>query len=151
MKGKRALLLGLAGVLALSVAGCSVFKDIGWGVKDLVTGPPDKFTLGLRHQEVGRYQEAMSAFNAFTKASPKDDLVPWAKLHVGQCLEGLGEKELAHDSYKRLIAEYPGTEAAKFAKDFMKTPVPPAKPKAKAPAKPKAKAPAKKGKKAAPK
>ena len=61
MKGKVALLLSLAAVLVLSTTGCTVFKEIGWAFTDLVGGTANNFTIGSRHQEVGRYRQAVEA------------------------------------------------------------------------------------------
>ena len=120
MKARAALLLILAAVLVLSATGCAVLKEIGWGFQDLAGPPASQFTVGSRHREVGRYEEAIKAYAQFVKANPKDQLVPWAKLWIGHCLAQRGDTQISRLKYTELIKEHAGTEAAKFAQEWLK-------------------------------
>jgi len=109
-------------LVVLTLLGLTGCTDIYWDVRDMVKfwDPPSQYTIGLRNKELGDYRGAIIAFRDFIKQHPKSKLVPWAFLHMADCLERQQPPLTASaiSGYERLIKEYPDSEAAKFAKEW---------------------------------
>lgn len=75
-----------------------------------------KFAQGLAYKELKQFDDGLLSLSQIYTDWPKSSLAPNALLEIGKILQLKGQKKDAQLMFKKLINEYPKSEAAKEAK-----------------------------------
>ncbi len=75
-----------------------------------------RYVQGLAYRELKQYDEGLLSLSQIYTDWPKSSLAPNALLEIGKILQLKGQNKEAQLMYKKLINEYPKSDAAKDAK-----------------------------------
>ncbi len=78
------------------------------------------YWLGEAHSVTGDREAALAAFEALLKRFPESEKVPGALLKKGYLLQAMGREREAADTYRRLLADHPGSPVARLARARLK-------------------------------
>lgn len=93
----------------------AAFRDFPDRHPDSALRDSARFWLGEIHLVEGREQEALEVFQSLARDFPQSKRVPDALLKAGNCQVQLRQWTGARKTFRRLVAEFPGTPAAKEA------------------------------------
>lgn len=75
-----------------------------------------RYAQGLAYKELKQYDEGLLSLSQIYTDWPKSSLAPDALLEIGKILQLKGQSKEAQLMYKKLMSEYPKSDAAKEAK-----------------------------------
>ncbi len=85
-----------------------------------LTGPEDRYNSGLSRYNVGDYRGAITEFDAFMNSAPSSsNYYALALYHRGRSLYNQGSHAAAVGSFRKVIAEHPGSDKASEARYWL--------------------------------
>lgn len=103
MRARHALLLVLVLFVSVSFSACNSL-------------PPTKYDVATDLKDDGDYAKAIAEYSAFIKENKHPVLNPYAQHNIGLCYAEMGKKAQAMAAFKEVIAKYPQSPVAAWAK-----------------------------------
>jgi len=98
-------------------------STLGRITKDFPNSPyadDARLESGRSYQNLGRNEEAYATYNGILLNHPKSKIIPEVMLQMALIKYGQNQDDEALELYKKIESEYPGTEAAREARNGMK-------------------------------
>ncbi|MBN2366212.1 MAG: tetratricopeptide repeat protein, partial [Calditrichaeota bacterium] len=77
------------------------------------------YWIGESYYALGRYQEAIMAFERVSSQFPKSNKNDWAKFKLGQSYYQLGNQDRAKQEFQELLDLYPDSELVPRARNYL--------------------------------
>ena len=103
MRTRTALLLVLTALVSISLIGCRSLPDT-------------KYDEAASLKKSKKYSAAITKYNQFIAENKYPSLNPYAQYNIARCCVEMKNKPAAQAAYKKLIAQYPQSEPAQWAK-----------------------------------